>query len=174
MKSLKVKKLTIAAMLAAFIFLATTFLKIPIPLSNNGYIHIGDALIFLTASLISPFYALMAASIGATLADIVSGSSVWAPYTFVIKGLMAVLFTYKANSIINKRNIIMAFLASLINITGYYFAEAIIAKNFLTPVASIPLNLIQFFGSLLFFVLLGIALDKVKIKNALNNNFNLG
>lgn len=65
------RKLTyciIAAMLAALTCVFTMFLKIPI-MGGNGYIHLGDMVIYLAASLLPLPYAMASAAIGGTLAD---------------------------------------------------------------------------------------------------------
>lgn len=159
-----IRNITLTAMFAALTFLATMFLKLPIPLTNSGYVHIGDAIIFIAASILSPGYAALSAAIGASLADITVGASVWAPYTIVIKAVMALLFTYKAEKILVKRNIVMAFVAGVVNMVGYYFAEVLISKSFIVPLASIPMGLFQFFGSIIFFMVLAVALDRTNIK----------
>lgn len=172
MNSKSIRNLTLSAMFAALTFLATTYLKLPIPLTNSGYVHLGDSMIFLAASLISPGYAAASAAIGASLADITVGAAVWAPYTFVIKALMAIIFTWKADKILTKRNILMSFVAGVICMAGYFFAEAIIAGNFITPVATLMtgLGFIQFFGSIILYVIIGYALDKAKVKLLINKD----
>ena len=62
-------------------------IRIPTPL--KGYINLGDAIVLLCAFLLPPSYAFFAAGIGSMLADIFSGYAVYAPATFIIKGLMA-------------------------------------------------------------------------------------
>lgn len=165
--NIKIKNIVLSAMFAGLIFIATAFFKLPVPMSNGGYVHFGDALIFIAACLLPVTYAFPAAAIGATLADIYVGAALWAPYTFVIKALMALVFSSKNEKILNKRNVFGMMIASFINIIGYYFAEAIISKNLITPLASVPMGLVQFFGSIVFFVVIGLSLDKAKIKNRL-------
>ena len=64
--------LTSAAMFAAMITLTTAYLfHIPIG-ANGGYIHFGDAFIYLAASLLPMPYACAAAAIGGGLADFLS------------------------------------------------------------------------------------------------------
>jgi uncharacterized repeat protein (TIGR04002 family) len=163
----KIKNIVLSAMFAGLIFIATAFFKLPVPMSNGGYVHFGDALIFIAACLLPATYAFPSAAIGATLADIYVGAALWAPYTFVIKALMTLMLYYKKEKILNKRNILGMIIASFINIIGYYFAEAVITKNLITPFASVPMGLVQFFGSIIFFIVVGLSLDKANIKNRL-------
>ena len=67
------KLLTASAMFAAMITLTTAYLfHIPVGV-NGGYIHFGDAFIYLAAGLLPMPYACAAAAIGGGLADFVSG-----------------------------------------------------------------------------------------------------
>ena len=65
------QKLVLASLLAALIFLATTFFKIPSPF--KGYINLGDCVIIITAWILTPRYSFFAAGIGSALADLISG-----------------------------------------------------------------------------------------------------
>ena len=84
-KTNKLLLLVLSALFAAMITVMTAFLfHIPIGV-NGGYLHFGDALIYLAASMLPTPYACIAAAVGAGLADIVSGAPIWAPFTLVIK-----------------------------------------------------------------------------------------
>ena len=50
----KYKRLAVAALASALTFLVVAFLQIPFPIGQGGYINIGDAFIFLFATLL-PF-----------------------------------------------------------------------------------------------------------------------
>jgi len=79
-------RLVMSALLAALTFLATDLLHIATPL---GYMHLGDTFVLLSGFLLGPLYGGLAAGLGSLLADLVSGYSVYAPGTFVIKFAMA-------------------------------------------------------------------------------------
>ncbi|MCX7614844.1 MAG: ECF transporter S component [Clostridiales bacterium] len=133
----KVKKLTFAAVFAAIVFVATSIVKIPI--GGQEYAHPGDAFVLLTAVALPTPYAMAAAAIGASLADILGGYGVWAPFTIVIKALMALIvsrFCYSQK--ITKLNLCYAmFLSSLINIVGYYLSGILIYKSAITGLTTI-------------------------------------
>ena len=84
--------ITLSAVFAAMTYALTAFLHIP---TAKGYIHIGDAVIFIAASLLPKPYAMASAAIGASLSDALSGYWIWVPATFVIKALTALAFTSK-------------------------------------------------------------------------------
>lgn len=118
------KKIITAAMLATLTFIATIVIKIPSPL--NGYLNLGDALVLLTGSLLSPTLAFLAAGIGSAMADVASGYFIYVPATFIIKGVMALLVSFimkhnKERKLLSK--IIGGVLAELLMVTGYYVFE---------------------------------------------------
>lgn len=81
-------KLVNSGLMMALITLATSFIKIP---TTNGYIHLGDGFIFLSAIILGPFYGAFAAGVGSMLADILGGYAQWALPTLLIKSAMAML-----------------------------------------------------------------------------------
>ena len=168
-QSEKMRYITLTGLMAAMITLMTAYIcHIPTGV-NGGYIHFGDSLIYIAATLLPTPYALAAAAIGGGLADLMT-APMWAPATIIIKMLITIPFTNKSAKIITPRNIIATMIAYLISGLGYFFAEYIIFGAFGTAfLASMSGNLIQSAGSAIFFIIFGLALDKVHIKSRLNN-----
>ncbi len=161
---------TFSAMFAALTAVATAYLlHLHIPLSaGHSCVHLGDSVIYLCASLLPPGYACAAAAIGGCLADILCGNVIWAPWSFVIKALVALCFTAKAGKILTKRNYCGILGACLITVFGYYAAEGILYQNLITPVHSIPANVIQCVASGILYVVIGLILDKINIKKQIH------
>lgn len=154
-----VKNIVFTSLFAAMITVMTAYVcHIP---TATGYIHFGDGLIFLAACFLPKGYAIAAAALGGGLADLLT-YPMWALPTVLIKGLMALPFSNKSTKILTVRNCISAGIAVLINTTGYFFAGAFFAGNWLTPIADLPNSLIQDVGSIIIFVLIGLLLDKQK------------
>ncbi len=154
--------LCVTGLFAAMITLMTGFiLHIPYG-TNGGYVHFGDAFIYIAASMLPRPYAIAAALIGAGLADLLTAPA-WMPATIIIKFLLVLLFTSQGNQLLVKRNMIAPFLAIPITVTGYYIAEGILFGSFITPVASIPGNVIQSAGSILIYYFIGNALQKSRM-----------
>lgn len=133
-------------LLSALTFVAAW--AIHIPYGNGGVIHLGDSMIFLTAVVFGRRYAAVSGAIGMTMFDILSGFSVWAPYTFVIKAVMGLIAGSLANMGGSKggnvvKNAVGMLLAGIWMILGYYAAEAVITWNIVQPAVSIPGNVIQ-------------------------------
>ena len=164
MRSQSLRRLCQSAVLAAVIFVFTAYLHVP---TFNGYTHIGDAFLFLAASLLPPGYAAAAGAVGAGLADLLSGYGVWAPATLFIKAATALFFTAKAPTLLCRRNCVALVPAYLLCAGGYYFYESVITGNFVAPAAGIIGYTIQIALSALVYVALGRALDRMGLKQRL-------
>lgn len=157
------KKIVTASMLAALVCVATMIVKIPSPL--KGYINLGDCVVLLSGWLLSPLYGFLAAGIGSALADIFSGYITYAPATFVIKGLMAVI-AYFGFRLIHKRSgsltsrILSGTLSEIMMILGYFIFEGFL-YGFVSSLVNIPANAVQGIAGLI----IGTILIKVFEKN---------
>ena len=146
--------LTVTGLFAAIITLMTAYIcHIPYG-ANGGYIHFGDALIYVAA----------AAAIGGGLADLLT-APMWAPATIIIKMLITLPFTSKNGRMLNGRNIIAPFLAALISATGYYLAQGILFGSWISVIVSFAGSAVQSGGSAVIFLVLAGAMDKAHIKN---------
>lgn len=176
MSSKTTKNLIFAAFFAALTAVFTAFVKIYIP-GAGGYVHLGDTLIYICASLIPLPYSICAAAIGGLFADILAGAPIWAPATLIIKALLVLTFTYKKDRIICGRNIVASAVGLVITTAGYYLAEIILltasndypnaAAAFTGALVSVPWNILQAAASGILFIIAGLALDKTKIKTRL-------
>ena len=81
MKNSKIKLICITGVLTALVFVVTAYLHIP---TNNGYVHVGDGLIYLAACLLPWPYAMAVGAGGALLA--VSAVFFIVGLIFIIKG----------------------------------------------------------------------------------------
>ena len=165
MKKDKIKFMCLAGVFTALVFVVTAYLHIPI---NNGYIHIGDGIIYLAACLLPLPYGLAVGAGGALLADCLTGFAIWAPASVIIKALTTLLFSSKKDKIINLRNSLVLIPAAILCVGGYYLYEALIYGNFTAPLFSIPSNITQSIASSIFFVVVGITMDKMNVKSKLN------
>lgn len=156
--NVKTKKIVTAALMAALVCIATMIVKIPTPL--KGYVNLGDGLVLAAGWMLSPAYGFIAAALGSALADIFSGYVIYAPATFVIKGLMA-LIIYLLSVKMGKR-FLGALAAEVAMILGYFVFESFLYGP--APSAlNIPANGVQgVFG-----LIVGLLLIKVIEKNKL-------
>ncbi len=130
----------------ALVFIATAFINIRLPImSNGGLIHLGNVPLFLAAAIFGKKTGAVCGAFGMALFDLLSGWVLWAPFTFIIVGLMG----YTVGKVTENRDcsmfkyLLAAVMALIIKIIGYYIAEALIYGNWTAPLASIPGNIIQ-------------------------------
>ncbi len=164
MKNKRIKLMSVTGVLTALVFVVTAYLHIP---TSNGYIHVGDGLIYLAACLLPLPYAIFVGAGGALLSDCLTGFAVWAPGSVVIKALTALLFSSRHKKIMAPRNLFALVPAAVICAGGYYLYESLIYLNFISPLAGIPASLIQSGASTALFVAAGLAIDKMNFKQKL-------
>ncbi len=162
MKKNQIRLMCIAGVFAALVFVVTAYLHIP---TNNGYIHVGDGLIYLAACMLPWPYAMFVGAGGAFLADCLTGFAIWAPGSVVIKAATVLFFSNKRNRIITLRNLLALLPATVVCAGGYYLYEALIYGNFLSPLSGIPNSLVQSAASALLFVSLGLAIEKTRLNH---------
>ena len=143
--SSRVKSLAITAICLVLVYVFTAVVNIRLPFApNGGLVHLGNVPLFVAASLFGKRTGMIAGGIGMGLFDLLSGWTLWAPFTLVIVGCMG----FVVGAITEKRKnmgfIVLALIAACaIKIVGYYFAEVVIYGNWVVPFTSIPGNLIQ-------------------------------
>ena len=145
MKDNTTKKIVFAALLAALACVATMIIKIPTPL--GGYIHAGDAVVVLAGFLLGPVWGALAAGLGSGLADLISGYVLYAPGTFVIKAVVALLAGWIIGTKLIKNEFAKALVAGIIGgvvmVGGYMLYEAVFMGFGIGAAANIPMNCIQ-------------------------------
>lgn len=152
----KTQRTVVSAMLAALVCVATMIIKIPSPM--KGYMNLGDCVVLLCGWVLPPFYGFFAAGIGSSLADIFSSYVFYAPVTFLIKGVMA-LIAYRLHQALRKKMgttpacLIAGAVSELFMTAGYYIFEGFM-YGFVPALVNIPANLVQGVAGLVLGVLL--------------------
>jgi uncharacterized repeat protein (TIGR04002 family) len=162
-KKNKIYTLTLSGVFAALITIFTAYIgHIPVGV-NGGYIHFGDGLIYLAATILPLPYAMLAGAIGGGLADLLTAPA-WTLATVIIKALIVIPFSNKTLRIVSKRNIAAPIIAYFISATGYYIAEALLFGAKAAIFTSFTGSFVQSLGSMIFFLMLGTTLDKLGFK----------
>mgnify|MGYP002571113362 FL=1 len=141
------KQVAINGISIALVCIATRFINLRLPIvANGGLIHLGNVPLFLAAIIFGKKTGAISGAVGMALFDLFSGWTLWAPFTFVIVGIMG----WVVGKITEDKShntilwYVIAILAALaIKIVGYYIAEGIIYGNWVAPAASIPGNIVQ-------------------------------
>ena len=137
-----IKTLTKMAMMATITFVGIYAVKVPVP---NGYVHIGDCMIFLSVLLLGAKRGALAGGIGAAMADLLAGYMHWVFPTFIIKYIMAVImgqFVEKIMPTMKWNWLIGAAVGGIVQIILYFVADTVMFGMAL-GIADIPGNVIQ-------------------------------
>ncbi|MCR5790680.1 MAG: ECF transporter S component, partial [Lachnospiraceae bacterium] len=110
MQNVSAFRLTRAALMMALTTIATMILQVPIPAA--GYVNLGDCFVLLCGIFLGPVYGGLAAGLGAGLADLLSGFVIYAPATFIIKGLCAVVMAVLLKRDRREKNMVLPVLFS--------------------------------------------------------------
>lgn len=174
MENKSLKKMIIDGLMIAIVFLATYFTKIPSPIPQS-YVNLGDAVIIVAALLFGKRNALIAGAIGSALTDLAVGSFIYAPVTFVVKGLEGLVMGILAEKLGNKTlsRIITILIGMFIMVFGYFISEATFlgmiddTLGWAAAVVDLPLNIFQGIAC----AVAGYALSYILSKNkAINYN----
>lgn len=184
MKTKNLRTIVLAALFAAMTFALTFSVKLPMP--GGGYIHLGDTMIYLAATVLPMPFAMLAAGIGGAMSDFAGGYAIYIIPTLIIKALLVTPFLSKSSKILTLRNGIACALAGVITVVGYYFTKVVLlsmassggfsqtiagifqSKNLLGALSNIPENIIQAAGSAVLFVIIAFALDNINIKEKIS------
>ena len=141
-------EIAVTGIFTALTYVFTWLINIRLPLAGSGgLIHLGNVPLFIAAMLFGRKTGCIAGGVGMGLFDLLSGWTAWAPFTFIIVGFMGYTVGWFAerkpihHMFVN--DLVSLLLALLIKIVGYYFAEVILYGNWITPVGSIPGNILQ-------------------------------
>jgi len=138
----EIRKIAYGGVLTALVLVSTMFLKVPN--GFQGYINLGDGVIFASALILGPFAGLVGA-LGSALADVFTAYAIYAPGTFLIKGAMGLvagilLLKTKSKSFLSKGFIFL--LCEVIMVGGYFLYE-ILLFDLTIAIPSIFPNIIQ-------------------------------
>lgn len=130
MKKQSLFKLALSGLFAAIVCVMTL---VAIPLPANGYANMGDCFVILSGAVLGSVYGPLAAGVGSMLSDIFLGYAVYAPATFVIKGLMALFISITLGKHQMKKDIgtvvrtaIFSACAEVIMVLGYFLFETVL------------------------------------------------
>lgn len=166
----KTKELVTSALLIAVVFVSTYFIHIPSPFSLNsgGLIHLGNVMFFMAAIIFGKKQGAIAGAFGMGLFDLLTGYAIWAPFTFIIRGVMGFTIGYfanahgrKGNSL--KWNILGLSLASVFLVSGYFVSNLILFHNILAAISGISGDLTQVAIGFILGLPLTVAVKKTKV-----------
>ena len=161
----------LTAMMMCIIMVAIFVLRIPIPFTQ-GYVNLSDGIIFIAIALLDRKHSVAAASLGSMMGDVLGGFAVWAPWTFFIKGIMALITVLIIDSFSDKcaspkarlaLRIIAMICGGLFMVGGYFIAEGVMYGSWVVAALGVPWNIGQFAVGIALALAITSALSKVGI-----------
>ncbi len=119
---MKVKNLVYYSMGIALTLLLTWVFQIPY-IVKDGYLNLGDVGVLLSGLLFGPIGGMVSGAVGSSLADIVSGFALYAPFTFVIKGIEGLVVGLLNRKGKKLHTFIICLFSALLMVLGYFITE---------------------------------------------------
>ncbi len=95
MQNSRIKTISMYSMFIALVFVATYFIRFKMPFGGSGgLVHAGNTPLFAIAMLFGQKKGAVSGAFGMALFDIASEYFVWAPATFIIRGIMGLIIGY--------------------------------------------------------------------------------
>lgn len=172
----KTNKLVLTALMMCLVLLATIAIRIPSPFTQ-GYIHLGDALIYISVLLLGKKNGAVAAGFGSAMADLLGGYAAYAPWTLCVKAFMAFIMGMFIEAAMKKKKnsvkiagvplvqILGMVIAGVVMALGYCLIDGAFAGNMLAGILGIPFNVIQFGVGMVLALMVAMALYKTPAKN---------
>lgn len=167
-KHISTRDITKIAIMAALVFVATFLIKIP---SLNGYTHIGDSMVIISALILGKKKGALAAGLGAALCDLLSGYMQYIIPTFLIKAIMVLIIATIGENLIGKTKsawIIGSIIGCTFQVISYCLVETVM-YGFAGAIASVPGNIIQSIVGIVLAVVLAAVLEKSNVLKRLKN-----
>ena len=151
--------MSLSAVTIALVFLSTFLFQLPI-FSTGGYFNFGDIIIFTTALTFGPVIGGISGAVGSSLSDLLGGFGIFAPFTFVVKGLEGFLAGLISQRGFTRRtslgrvigSVLGWIIGSVVMVGGYFLAESffiafVFGSSEFTGIAAasgeLPFNILQ-------------------------------
>ena len=171
----KTNRIVMTGLMTCLILVATMVVRIPVPFTQ-GYVHLGDTMIFLGVLLLGKKNGTIAAGVGSALADLLGGYAYYVPWTLVVKALMAfvvgaALEHQEKKGRLEDRGfratgleLLAMFFGGVEMTVGYYISASLMHGNWITPLGSVPGNIGQFIVGMILAAILARAIYKTPAK----------
>ena len=149
-------RLVYSSLMSCLVLLGTVLFRIPVPMTQ-GYVHLGDTMIFIGVLILGKKQGAASAALGSALADILGGYAFWAPWTIVIKFAMAyvtgeiidkagsaVSHHHRPNGSVTASRIAAMCAGGITMCAGYLVAERVMYGSWALAALSLPWNIGQF------------------------------
>ncbi len=149
MRKLNTHGLVLSGILAALVFVVTSFtmIKVPFAIVKEAYFHAGDSVIFLSALLLGAPHAALVSGVGSFFADIYLGSPQYMMATLIIKGIMGAIaghfLYYPRNNSSSKTICGLALAGTWMAISYYLYEVGFLGVNAIANLPNLLINFVQ-------------------------------
>ena len=131
-------RIFVTVILAGLVAAITLLIRIPIP-GTGGYLNLGDMAVVFCGLFLGSRWGALAGGLGSAAADLVGGFFVFAPVTFIAKGLEAMI----AGSLGRQHRAWLG-LAVLCMVAVYFGAEIFLpGMGLAAAMSELPFNIVQ-------------------------------
>ena len=136
-------RMSIVAVTTALVAVITIAIRIPTPL--GGYVSLCDVAVTFVSYTFGPITGLIAGGLGTAIADLVGGFGQWAPVSFVVHGLEALIIALivRINPDSLFYRIVSALVAVVIVAGGYFLLTGAFLVGFGAALPEVPANIVQ-------------------------------
>lgn len=142
--STRTHTITLAAGMAAAVFIGTFLVRVPIP-ATNGYVNLGDPFIVLSGLLFGPMVGAVAGGFGSAVADLI-GFPVFALPSLLVKGAAGFVVGVIGHNRTGGRVVLAAVAGEAVVVIGYFAIEAFVFRASMgmpAALTELPFNLVQ-------------------------------
>lgn len=167
----KTSNLVLTSMIICLIIMAIFLIRIPVPFTQ-GYLNLGDGVIFIGVMILGRRNGALAAAIGSMLGDILGGFAMWAPWSFFINGGMAIIMALILSAFANVKmsdaarwitRIAAMAAGGLFMVLGYFIGEGVMYGNWAIAALGVPWNIGQFVLGIVLACVVATALMKIQV-----------
>ncbi len=139
------RSLSITAVSVSIVFVFIRLIQIPIP-ATGGFTHIGAVAEIFVALAFGPIVAVIAAGVGAALADLSLGYGQWAPLSLLAHGSLGLVAGYIGWKQSSRRMLAAWFAGGIALVLIYFAGETLIPSLYggsAGAILELPVNLFQ-------------------------------
>lgn len=148
-----VRTIALVVVMAAATCALTLVVQFPVP-ATGGYIHLGDVAANFAALAFGPWLGFAIAGGGMAVADLIAGYAIYAPATFVIHGVQAVVIALigrgrrpggrKPGGLASVWMFVGSAAGGAVVIAGYFLYQSLVlGMGAVAAAKEVPFNLIQ-------------------------------
>ncbi len=136
-------RISLIAITTAIVAVFTIAIRVPTPV--GGYVSLCDVAVVFVSATFGPVTGFIAGGVGTAIADLAGGFGQWAPVSFVVHGLEALLIALivrsKPDSLVYK--LLAAAVAILTVAGGYFLLTGAFLIGFAAALPEVPANVVQ-------------------------------